>query len=177
MIDAAGPGGRGIQAALGRIEAIRGRLRDLAPTFRLPDPDPAAPTSVSAPPAGTPYRAVIEEAAARHGVDRRLVDSVVRAESGYRSDAVSPAGAQGLMQIMPQTASMLGLEDPFDPEANVDAGTRYLRSLLDRFGDVPKALAAYNAGPSSVERHGGVPPIEETRRYVDRVMSFMDESG
>jgi soluble lytic murein transglycosylase-like protein len=115
----------------------------------------------------------LAQAAAEYRLPQALLRAVVRAESGFQVKAVSPAGAQGLMQLMPQTAKELGVEDPFDVAQNIDGGARYLRRMLDRFdGDVPRALAAYNAGPGAVERYQGVPPYTETRRYVARVMDF-----
>jgi soluble lytic murein transglycosylase-like protein len=99
------------------------------------------------------------------------VNSVIRAESGFNVRAVSPKGAQGLMQLMPQTASELGVHNAFDPQANVEGGTRYLRELLERYDfDLVKALAAYNAGPQRVEQYGGVPPYYETKAYVARIV-------
>jgi len=96
---------------------------------------------------------------------------VIRAESGFNVRAVSPKGAQGLMQLMPQTASQLGVHNAFDPQANVEGGTRYLRELLERYNfDLIKALAAYNAGPQRVEQYGGVPPYYETKAYVARIV-------
>ena len=116
-----------------------------------------------------PYRDLVEDAAARHRVDPLLVHAVIAIESGHRPDAVSPAGALGLMQLMPRTARMLGVSDPFDPRANVEGGVAYLRRLADEFGTV-LALAAYNAGPGAVREHGGVPPFAETRGYVRSVL-------
>jgi soluble lytic murein transglycosylase-like protein len=111
------------------------------------------------------------EAARRHGLDPALVRAVVAVESGFQPEAVSPKGAQGLMQLMPATARELGVADPFDAAANLDGGSRYLRSLLARYeGDLPKALAAYNAGMGAVARHRGVPPYAETRQYVKKVL-------
>ena len=113
--------------------------------------------------------AMAEEAARRHGLDPDLVRAVVAVESGFRPDAVSPKGAQGLMQLMPRTARALGVKDSFDPADNLDGGTRYLRSLVTRYnGDVKRALAAYNAGEGAVARHGGIPPYPETLAYVRR---------
>jgi hypothetical protein len=114
---------------------------------------------------------VVRAASGTYHLDPDLVNSVIRAESGFNMRAVSPKGAQGLMQLMPQTASNLGVQNAFDPRANIEGGTRYLRELLERYNfDLVKALAAYNAGPRRVERYGGVPPYYETKAYVARVV-------
>jgi hypothetical protein len=114
---------------------------------------------------------VINEASGRYRLDPDLVNSVIKAESDFQVRAVSPKGAQGLMQLMPGTAAQLGVPNAFDPQANVDGGTRYLRELLERYNfDLVKALAAYNAGPQRVEQFGGVPPYYETRAYVARIV-------
>jgi hypothetical protein len=114
---------------------------------------------------------VVNAASGRYRLDPDLVSSVIKAESGFNVRAVSPKGAQGLMQLMPDTALKLGVPDAFDPRANVEGGTRYLRELLERYDfDLVKALAAYNAGPLRVEQYGGVPPYHETRAYVARVV-------
>jgi soluble lytic murein transglycosylase-like protein len=114
---------------------------------------------------------VVESASGTYRMDPDLVNSVIRAESGFNVRAVSPKGAQGLMQLMPQTASQLGVQNAFDPQANVEGGTRYLRELLERYDfDLIKALAAYNAGPQRVEQYGGVPPYYETKAYVARIV-------
>ncbi len=107
----------------------------------------------------------------RQGVDPDLVKAVIEVESGFDMGAVSGKGAQGLMQIMPDTGKDLNLDNPFDPAHNIEAGIRYLKAMLDRFGgDVRLALAAYNAGPGRVSQEGGVPPIDETRRYVREII-------
>jgi hypothetical protein len=114
---------------------------------------------------------VVKSASGTYRLDPDLVNSVIRAESGFNVRAVSPKGAQGLMQLMPQTASQLGVRNAFDPRANVEGGTRYLRELLERYDfDLIKALAAYNAGPRRVEQYGGVPPYYETKTYVARIV-------
>jgi len=114
---------------------------------------------------------VVNQASGRYRLDPDLVNSVIKAESGFNARAVSPKGAQGLMQLMPGTASQLGVHNAFDPQANVEGGTKYLRELLERYNfDMVKALAAYNAGPQRVEQFGGVPPFYETRAYVARVV-------
>jgi hypothetical protein len=114
---------------------------------------------------------MVESASGTYRLDPDLVNSVIRAESGFNVRAVSPKGAQGLMQLMPKTASQLGVQNAFDPQANVEGGTRYLRELLERYDfDLIKALAAYNAGPHRVEQYGGVPPYYETKAYVARIV-------
>ncbi len=119
----------------------------------------------------------VEEIATSHGLDPRLVDLVIRMESGYNPNAVSRRGARGIMQLMPGTAAMYGVADPFDPLENLRGGIRYLRDLLERFGhDLGLALAAYNAGPEAVERFGGVPPYEETRTYVASILGAYNGS-
>jgi len=118
------------------------------------------------------YDPLIGDAAANQGVPPALVKAVIAAESAFRSDAVSHKGAQGLMQLMPDTAEQMGVENPFEPDQNVRGGTTYLRTLIDRYGDLGRALAAYNAGPSVVDRYGGIPPFRETQDYVDRVLTY-----
>ena len=123
-------------------------------------------------PAGTPYAAEITAAASKHGVDPALLAGLVKQESNFNPDAGSPAGAQGLTQLMPATAASLGVTNVHDPVQALDGGAKYLRQQLDRFGgDVARALAAYNAGPGAVERFGGVPPYAETQEYVRRVQA------
>lgn len=118
-----------------------------------------------------PLNEVVNVASAAYHLDPDLVNSVIHAESGFNAHAVSPKGARGLMQLMPGTASQLGVNDSFDPQANVTGGSRYLRELLERYDfDLVKALAAYNAGPERVEQYRGVPPFRETRAYVARIV-------
>ncbi len=117
-------------------------------------------------------QAIVNEAAARNNVPVGLANAIVMAESGGNPSAVSIAGAQGLMQLMPGTSSAYNIANPFDPRANVDAGTRYLRALLTRYGNnATLAVAAYNAGPAAVDSYHGVPPYAETRAYVSRVLN------
>lgn len=116
---------------------------------------------------------IVRSVASEFGVDKNLVKAVIHAESGYNPKAVSPKGAQGLMQLMPKTAQGLNVSDCLDPKDNIRGGVKYLRFLLDTFrGDVTLALAAYNAGLSRVNQYGGVPPYEETRNYISRVLSY-----
>jgi len=134
-----------------------------APSTKQPREFPARPV--------TDLSTVVNEASGRYRLDPDLVNSVIKAESGFNVRAVSPKGAQGLMQLMPGTASQLGVPNTFDAQANVEGGTKYLRELLERYNfDLIKALAAYNAGPQRVEQFGGVPPYHETRAYVARIV-------
>jgi soluble lytic murein transglycosylase len=120
-----------------------------------------------------PYVNEIRDAAERYGVPVRLVSAVIRAESGFNARAVSRKGAQGLMQLMPTTASLLGVRNSFDPGQNIDGGVRHLRGLIDRFpNSLPLAIAAYNAGEKAVTQYGGIPPYPETQDYVTRVLQF-----
>ena len=133
---------------------------------------------VAAAPIGSDIYSLASEAARRHGLDPDLVLAVVAVESAFRPAAVSPKGAQGLMQLMPGTARELGVADPLDPAANLDGGARCLSALLARYGgDVTKALAAYNAGPGAVDKHRGVPPYRETRAYVKKVLEKSKKSS
>lgn len=120
------------------------------------------------------YEQLIRDCANKYGVSPSLVKAVIHAESGYNPNAVSSKGASGLMQLMPATAKSLKVADRFNPKDNVEGGVKYLRFLLDTFrGDVSLALAAYNAGLSNVAKYGGIPPFNETRTYVNRVLSYM----
>jgi soluble lytic murein transglycosylase-like protein len=119
-----------------------------------------------------PFAAVVLRAAERYRVDADLLHALIEVESGYRSDARSPRGAMGLMQLMPVTVEAYGVTDPYDPQENIDAGAQHLRRLLDVF-DMAGALAAYNAGQGAVRRFGGIPPYPETRRYVRRILDLV----
>ncbi|HTV72168.1 MAG TPA: lytic transglycosylase domain-containing protein [Candidatus Acidoferrales bacterium] len=128
----------------------------------------------AAPPARVPagVAELANRAGAQTSLDPALIEAVIASESSYDPHAVSPAGARGLMQLMPATAAELGVVDPDDPAQNVAGGARYLRSLLDRYAhDVPLALAAYNAGPGAVHQFGGIPPYAQTRAYVAHVLA------
>src|SRR5437867_4716942 len=130
--------------------------------LRLPQGDPE------------PYAREITEAANRYGIPERLVTAMIRAESGFNPRAVSRKGAQGLMQLMPGTAAVLGVRNSFDPAENIDGGVRHLRGLLERYGNnLPFALAAYNAGEGAVNMHGGIPPYPETQAYVGRILAIL----
>ncbi len=155
----------------------------------LPDPVAAAKRDASLHQAGYKfadkkavgcrYPAVIEDGkfikwvnaySRKNGLDPRLVYALIEQESRFNPTAVSPKGAQGLMQIMPDTQKLLGLTEPFDPERNIAAGTKYLKAMMDKFQTEVQALAAYNAGPGAVAKHGGVPPFDETKDYVLKVV-------
>jgi soluble lytic murein transglycosylase-like protein len=120
------------------------------------------------------YVSEIRHASARHGVPEGLVSALIRVESGFNPRAVSPKGARGLMQLMPATASLLGVRNSFDARENIDGGVRHLRGLLDRFpNNLPFALAAYNAGEQAVSSYRGIPPYPETQNYVSRILALL----
>ena len=123
------------------------------------------------------YDDIIEEAAGTYDVDPHLIRAVMRAESAFNPMVVSPAGAQGLMQLMPALAEEMGVTDPFDPRQNIMAGAKYLRWLLDlNRGNIPLTLAGYNAGPTVVSKYKRVPPFKETQRYVKRITGFLEDA-
>ncbi len=137
--------------------------------IREPGVDPDAP----APDPSAPYAAMIERSATREGVDPRLVRAVIQVESAYQAKARSPKGASGLMQLMPDTARRYSVTNPYDPRANIAAGIKHLKVLLDRYEQLPLALAAYNAGEAAVDRFGGIPPFPETQNYVRQVLGLL----
>lgn len=121
------------------------------------------------------YKDIIRHYAGSYRLEEALVKAVIKAESNYNPQAVSRKGARGLMQLIPETARQMRVNDPFDPKQNIRGGSNYLRLMLDQFnGNIDLALAAYNAGPNAVQRHGGIPPYEETRTYVQRVRRYLD---
>jgi len=134
---------------------------------------PSVPTAGTVGVSSTGVRELVRQVSLEHGLDPKLVDAVVRVESGYDPDAVSRKGAMGLMQLMPETAIRLGVADPFDPEQNVRGGVREFARLVDVYqGNLQYALAAYNAGEGAVARYRGIPPFHETRNYVSRILSL-----
>jgi len=177
--------GKMIEAPRPGLEVRVSDVYETPSAIRRVLPDPVAATTAAAPIGSTerstsagdvPYADLFDKAASTYGVDARLLAAVARQESGYDADAVSPAGAQGLMQLMPGTAKSLGVTDSFDPAQAVDGAARLLSDLLDRFGSTPLALAAYNAGPGAVLRYDGVPPYPETQNYVRSIMSMLGEN-
>jgi soluble lytic murein transglycosylase-like protein len=137
---------------------------------------PAAPADRGA--AQGPYDRLIHAASVRHGVDEGLIREIIAAESNFNPRAVSPKRALGLMQLLPMTAARYSVANVFDPAQNIDGGTRYLKDLLECYrGDSSLALAAYNAGPRTVEQYGGIPPFRETQNYVRRILSQIARSG
>jgi soluble lytic murein transglycosylase-like protein len=126
---------------------------------------------------GVPYADLFNQAGARYGVSPALLSAVAKQESGYKADAVSPAGARGLMQLMPGTAKGLGVTNSMDPAQAVDGAARMLRDLTNRFGSTPLALAAYNAGPGAVMKYDGIPPYAETQHYVKNIMSMLGRAA
>jgi soluble lytic murein transglycosylase-like protein len=166
-----------MKQTMARVEEIRARIDALSsksPPLQTGSLAPVGFPAGSTPPPGMEIRSewepLIQQAATQYGLDADLLRRVVDAESNGDPNAVSPKGARGLMQLMPATAQALGVENPFDPEQNIDGGARYLRHLLDTFGDVRLALAAYNAGPGNVRKYSGVPPFPETQRYVRKIL-------
>jgi soluble lytic murein transglycosylase-like protein len=134
-----------------------------------------APAAATAPASSgsSQYDGLIQAAAARYGIDPAVLHGLIQQESGFDPNSTSGAGAVGLAQLMPGTASSLGVTNPLDPAQSIDGGAHYLREQLDSFGgDVTKALAAYNAGPGAVQRYGGVPPYAETQDYVQKVLGY-----
>jgi hypothetical protein len=173
------PGGGSYRVALERVERIvddevvvdtvevEGNLRLASRAYDLSYQAGRKPLF------GSAYDALIDAAAKRSNIDASFVSALIRAESNFEARAVSRKGARGLMQLMPATARRLSVRRPFDPAANVDGGVRYLRELVDRFGNQPElVLAAYNAGEQAVETYGGVPPYRETVAYVKRILGW-----
>ncbi len=157
---AAEPGTRSAQTAT-RLDTV------------APQTDQAKPPASTEQAAPGSLDAIIQEAAEKNAVDPNLIRAIIKVESNFNPNAVSRKGARGLMQLMPQTARLLGVRDVYDPAENVVGGVRYLKQLLETFpGQLHLSLAAYNAGPGAVERHGGIPPYSETREYVNKIASL-----
>ena len=162
----------------GQITLARTEIADVAPDEVVGarsaalDALAVSPTASAPAPSAAALKVLIDRVAGRIGFDSKLAHAIVRVESNYRPLAVSPKGAMGLMQLMPALAGHYALRDPFDPEANLEAGMRHMQSLLKQF-PLRKAVAAYNAGATAVVRYGDVPPYDETRSYVQRVMAIL----
>lgn len=155
--------------------AIRKQAEDLGlwlmPLDGKPPPETAEPPDCD-PLDDKVVNPLIEDAAKQQSLDPKLLHAMIGQESAFRPCAVSAKGAEGLMQLMPETAAELGVADPFDPKQNLDGGARFLKQLLDKYkGDLPQALGAYNAGPKTVDESGGVPDLQETREYVDAILA------
>lgn len=155
-----------------------GTIIGIAPD-EVPFPEPVAIADRETPvePGGplmerTSYDPLIERASSEHRLDARLVKALIQVESGFEPRARSPKGAMGLMQLMPSTARQYQARNPYDPQSNIDAGSTYLRALLDKF-ELPLALAAYNAGEAAVRRFGGIPPFPETQAYVAKILALV----
>ncbi|MGQ9618607.1 MAG: lytic transglycosylase domain-containing protein [Candidatus Aminicenantia bacterium] len=121
------------------------------------------------------FEALVENYASKYGIDKDLVHAVIQVESDYNPLAISKKGAMGLMQLHPEIAKDLRVHNPFDIHLNLKGGIKYLKEMLDRYGDLPRALAAYNAGPKAVDRYKGIPPYKETQNYVRKVLSIYKE--
>jgi soluble lytic murein transglycosylase-like protein len=150
------------------LEALRQRILDRM-SAALNNSAGGGSQRVTSPAA---FKSLVAAAANRYQVPQQLVEAVIKVESNFNSQAVSSVGAKGLMQLMDGTAESLGVRNSFDPAQNIEGGVMYLRQMIDKFGSVPLALAAYNAGPGAVCKYGGVPPYAETQRYVKQVMSL-----
>jgi len=168
----------------GEMSFDRALITKIAPDEVPYHEEAAVESSAPVPPAAvgaqladkTTYDPLIERAATRHDVDARIVKAVIQVESAFQPRARSSKGAMGLMQLMPRTARQYSARNPYDPASNIEAGTKYLKRLLDEF-ELPLALAAYNAGEGAVRRFGGIPPYAETQAYVTKILSLLGRAG
>ncbi len=157
-----------LQDLIAKVEAGPAGFAAVLQEATLPSPASGAP--------GSQYDALIEQAAARNGIDPAVLHGLIQQESGFDPNSTSSAGALGLTQLMPGTASSLGVVNPLDPAQSIEGGARYLGEMLRQFGgNTEDALAAYNAGPGAVQRYGGVPPYSETQQYVTKVLGYAAE--
>lgn len=165
------------------MQEIRSRFEGPEPAGVNDTPNPASFESIlnQVAPGGGPKTlstemdSMIQQSAQSQSMDPDLIKAVIHAESGFNPNAVSKAGAQGLMQLMPGTARGLGVDNSFDPAQNLEGGTKYLKNLMNKYHSLPNALAAYNAGPGAVDKYGGIPPYEETTHYVKKVMNLYQQ--
>ncbi len=164
----------------GQVQSIMQRLMfDLLEKLltKLENGDAASTTDASQPASGD-FASLINQAAQKYNVNPQLVQAVIKAESNFNPNAVSSAGALGLMQLMPGTAAGLGVTNALDPAQNIEGGVKFLSQLLNRYnGNVQYALAAYNAGPGAVDKYNGIPPYQETQTYVSRVLGYYNASA
>ena len=154
----------------GNVARVLSRIQEIERRFGACSPRQAGTRGMSSSPSPSSFEEVIAECAEKYGVSPALVRKLIQVESGGNPRAISPKGAMGLMQLMPETCRELGVVNPFDVRENIEGGVRYLRGLLDRFGNLELALAAYNAGPGRVREYGGVPPFKETREFIRKVL-------
>lgn len=164
---------------IGFIKILKALEGSLASTTYTPGKNKIASKAPSAVNAvnqeSRPFSDIIKEASAAYGVNEEIINAVIKQESSFNPQALSSCGAQGLMQLMPDTAKSLGVKNAFNPEENIMAGTRYLKQKIDEFnGSLPLALAAYNAGSGAVKKHGGIPPYKETQAYVAQITKSLD---
>lgn len=169
----------GLDIALRRMDSIEKKCQSLVNTFNKPDVgfqkilDAKLDLNQGKNVSTGEINQLIDKYSQRHGIDSDFVRAVVKQESGFNEKATSRCGAMGLMQLMPSTANSLGVTNAYDAEQNIEGGTKYLKGLLDRFGNNKElALAAYNAGPNAVKKYGGIPPYQETQGYVKNVLSM-----
>lgn len=164
----------GIANVLTRIQQIRDKFVDLAGVGNISFQHTLNKAIEER--KSLPFTELIETCSKKYGVDPNLITSIIKAESNFNPNAVSKAGAMGLMQLMPQTAKALGVTNIFAPEENIEAGIKYFKGLLEEFNyNLPLALAAYNAGPEVVKKTNNIPEIDETKNYVERVLKFYND--
>jgi soluble lytic murein transglycosylase-like protein len=167
----------GIANVLNRIQQIRDKFVDIAGANRISSLSFQHTLNKAIEERKSlPFAELIETYSKKYGVDPNLITSIIKAESNFNPNAVSKAGAIGLMQLMPDTAKALGVKNIFEPEENIEAGIKYFKGLLDEFNqNLPLALAAYNAGPEIVKKTNDIPQIDETKNYVEKVLKFYND--